>query len=202
VFSQLHPDLPRSRDRGAGVIPGYCPDQVPIGGEIQARRRFDRRHSIRAVDGIHRRAVVVTAVLVASTPSAAALARSGESVHSLRSVEAAFYRSKLPFSQDWTPHPPNPYLVPPPRASPVQVVPAAIRSRLTGWAGGGNSTTFKSWQVFVFDGSTAAIAYAAVQRAACKPRSCSTVVLRANNVIYFGDPFPSALRAISELRHE
>ena len=63
-----------------------------------------------------------------------------------------------------------------------------------------NSTTFKSWQVFVFDGSTTAISYAAVQRAASKPRYCSGVVRRANNVVYFGAHLRSAAQAISELQ--
>jgi len=79
------------------------------------------------VRGIVRTAAVAATLLVAITRSGAALARSSESVHNLRTVEAAFYRAKLPFSEDWTPHPPNPYLVPAQRSGPWQEVPKTLQ---------------------------------------------------------------------------
>jgi hypothetical protein len=127
------------------------------------------------------------------------LATPSESVHGLRSVEAAFYRAKLPFAEDWSPHPLNPYLVPAQKTDPRQSVPMAIRARLVGWAGGGNSNTFKSWQVFVFDRATAAVSFATAQRAHCKPPDCNAIVLRADNVVYFGDRLKGALDALATL---
>jgi hypothetical protein len=125
-----------------------------------------------------------------------------ESLHGLRSVEAAFYRAKLPFAQDWNPHPLNPYLVPAQKDDARLTVPRAIRSRLVGWAGGANAKTFKVWQVFVFDSQSAAISFAVVERAHCKPPDCNATVLRANNVVYFGNRMQAALQALAALHHE
>jgi hypothetical protein len=71
---------------------------------------------------------------------------------------------------------------------------------LTGWAGGVNVNTVRAWAVTVFDRASAAVAYAHL--ATRKPVSPQYVVLRANNVVYVGTPFPAASRAMAQLSHQ
>jgi hypothetical protein len=121
-----------------------------------------------------------------------------ESLHSLRTVEKAFYAAHTPFATDWQP---NPYLE---AASPRAELRPRFRPHLVGWAGAVNSTTFKGGQVWIFDGEAIADSYASWNRAHCSPRpSCGRSTLRANNVVYAGTmPLKRVKAAMRKLRHE
>ncbi len=139
--------------------------------------------------------------LVASVSLAALIATpalGAASVHqlALRQAEAAFYRAGLPFQRDWSPQSANPYLVP--QDNPKGRIPATFRAHLVGWADGTNSSTFRIWQVFVFDSGAEAATFT---RAWCKPPSCTGLVsVRSENVAYVGSRIPAALRAMAILR--
>jgi hypothetical protein len=143
--------------------------------------------------------IALVAALLLAVPGSALAARA-ESLHSLRSAEAAFYRAQLPFQADWTPSPANPYLRPTALNDPRRGVPKTLSRHLTGWAEGVNSSTFKSWTVFVFDQGAQAASYARWWKTRCKAPNCNGVALRANNVFYFGARFPAASRAMAQLR--
>jgi hypothetical protein len=118
--------------------------------------------------------------------------------HTLLQAEAAFYRAHLPFQRDWSPRSANPYLVG--QANPRAEIPDAFRPHLIGWAGGTNSATFQSWQIFVFDSDAEASLFAHTW---CKTPSCvGQLSLRADNVAYVGSRIPAASRAIASLRHD
>lgn len=146
--------------------------------------------------GVRRVSVVLGVVLAVATP---AFAVSTPRLYGLRQAEAVFYRAGLPFSAEWSPRPVNPYLVPRQPNDPRQGLPAALRSHLIGWAGGSNSSTFKTWQVFVFDREPSAVAGANWWKRRCKPASCNGFVLRAENVVYFGTRLVRADRAMKQL---
>ena len=140
--------------------------------------------------------VIVAAALL---PVGLGLAARAESLHSLRAAEEVFYKAGLPFQIEWRP---NRYLRPgsigPGSSDPNAVVPKALLPHLTGWAEGVNTAKFTFWTVFVFDGTSAAVAYA---RRTVQP-SKAWVVLRANNVVYVGTRFRSASRAMAHLRQQ
>jgi len=65
---------------------------------------------------------------------------------------------------------------------------------------GDNSTNFKSWQVSVFDNDGSAGAMDAFLRRRCKLPACNATTMRAANVVYFGNRFKAAIRAMAALR--
>ncbi len=140
----------------------------------------------------------VLAVALALGLAGPALAARAETLHSLRSVEAAFYRAGIPFSSEWVPTPPNPYLVPK-ASAPGSSLPSAFRRHLIGWAGRVNATTFNGAQVWVFDGGAPAAEYAGWAWRHCSPSPCTGRILRADNVVYVGSPLPAAARAMAAL---
>ena len=135
--------------------------------------------------------------MVAAAALVAAPARAAPSLHrhTLRQAEAAFYRAGLPFQRDWKPGATNPYLAR--QANPRAEIPAPFRRHLIGWAGGTNSATFRSWQVFVFDTRSEAVLFG---RTWCKPPSCVGLIRTADNVTYVGSPLAAASRAMARLR--
>jgi hypothetical protein len=122
--------------------------------------------------------------------SCCAVTARAESRHTLRSAEAAFYHAGLPFQGEWTP---DPYLRPTPTPA---WVPKRLLADVTGWAAGANAVTFKVWDVTVFDQSAPALAFSSMMAA----RARSSLVLRADNVVYVGARLPAAERAMAQLR--
>jgi hypothetical protein len=150
------------------------------------------------------RVALVLALSIALSGSA--LAAPKASVHSLRAAEKAFYTAGLPFRTDWTPSPVNLYLVPlhknePPSAF-FSAMPATLRRHLIGWAGGGSSLTFKTWEVWVFDQSRPALTYMKQWGQHCKVPNCKASIVRADNVVFDGSQSSAGSRALAQLRRQ
>lgn len=138
--------------------------------------------------------------------SGSAFAAQEGSIHSLRAAEKAFYTAGQPFRTDWTPSPVNPYLVPAHKNEPPSAflpsMPTTLRRHLIGWAGGGSSITFKTWEVWIFDQSRPAVSYVQLWGQHCKPPSCNASILRADNVVFDGSQSSAVSRALAQLRHQ
>jgi hypothetical protein len=121
------------------------------------------------------------------------------SFHSLQTAEKAFFKAGFPFHTEWRR---NAYLDP--RADPRPSLPwgPPPRKHLIGMAFAMSALTFKNWWVYVFDSTAPAVSFARNTQRQCKPPQCNAMILRANNVVYFGDRLRAASRAMAQLRQQ
>lgn len=136
-------------------------------------------------------AVAGLALVLAGTAGAGSLV-------ALRSVERAFYEAHVPFSADWRPTPPNPYLVPKERSGdPRATFPRGLAAHLVGAASYVNASTFVTRTAYVFDSASFASTYRSWLAHHCV---CDgSVVLRVRNVVYLGASSAAVRKAMARL---